>query len=131
MSEVHPLVAVVDDDLSVRRALVRLLRSAGYQVEAFPSADAFLAQLDTCRAACLILDVRMPGTSGLDVPERLQASDHAMPVVFITGHGDRAMARRAMATGAVRFLTKPFDDEELLRAVSEGVRLSGKVAPVD
>ena len=73
----------------------------------------------------------MPGVSGLDLPERLRASGRAIPFVFITGHGDRAMARRAMEAGALRFLTKPFDDEELLRAVSEGVRQSQRVAPAD
>ena len=131
MTRVQPVVAVVDDDLSVRRALVRLLRTAGYHVEAFPSGDALLAQLETCHAACLILDVRMPGISGLDLPERLRASGFAIPFVFITGHGDGGMARRAMAAGALRFLTKPFDDDELLRAVSEGVRQSQRVASAD
>lgn len=128
MTRDHPLVVVVDDDVSVRRALVRLLRAASYQVETFASGDALLAELDTCRAACLILDVRMPGLSGLDLPERLKASGRNIPTVFVTGHGDGAMARRALATGAVRFLYKPFDDEDLLLAVKECVRQSAGAA---
>jgi FixJ family two-component response regulator len=112
-------IAVVDDDVSVRRGLERLLRSAGYEVETHASVHAFLASdaLDT--VACLILDVRMPGPSGLDLQAVLAAEDRRIPIVFITGHGDISMAVRAMKAGAADFLSKPFDDQELFRAIEQ------------
>jgi FixJ family two-component response regulator len=111
------MVAVLDDDPSVRRALARLLRSAGYLVETFASARAFLERLAVRRPDCLLLDVSMPGQSGLDLHDRLTESGHDIPVIFITGHGDAFMAARATKAGAVAFLSKPVDDEALLRAV--------------
>jgi FixJ family two-component response regulator len=115
------LIAVVDDDMSVRRALARLLRAAGYRTETFADADAFLANLVRHPPACLILDVRMPGMSGLELYEQMLAERRAIPTIFITGHGDSRMAARAIAAGAAGFLLKPFEDEQLLEAVRGAV----------
>ena len=119
MSPAHGLVFVVDDDLSVREALSSLIRSVGLQVETFASADAFRARLmqPIDSATCLVLDVRMPGTSGLDLQRELVAARSAIPIVFITGHGDIPMTVRAMKAGAVEFLPKPFREQDLLDAV--------------
>ena len=119
-----PVVYVVDDDPSVRKALSRLLSSVGFDVEVFVSADAFLARERELpgRGACLILDVEMPGLSGMDLQEALVGGDGGMPIVFITGHGDIPMTVRAMQKGAVDFLTKPFEDRDLLNAVAAAVR---------
>ncbi len=121
MTPTRSLIAVVDDDVSVRRALARLLRAAGYRTETFADAEAFLAHLATHRPACLILDVRMPGMSGLELHDHLIAERRAIPTVFITGHGDSRMAARAIAAGAAGFLLKPFEDEQLLEAVGGAV----------
>ena len=119
MSPANGLVFVVDDDLSVREALSSLIRSVGLQVETFDSADAFRARLLQAidSATCLVLDVRMPGTSGLDLQRELVAARSAIPIVFITGHGDIPMTVRAMKAGAVEFLPKPFREQDLLDAV--------------
>jgi FixJ family two-component response regulator len=114
-------VFVVDDDPSVRRGLERLLRSAGHQVVTFESARDFLERADCARAACLVLDVRMPGPSGLELYEALVNGGYRIPVVFITGHADLRMAVRAMSLGAVEFLPKVFDDESFLTAVAAAV----------
>ena len=111
-------VAVVDDDLSVRRGVARLLRSAGYEVATFSSADEFLARDGSPAPACLIVDLTMPGTGGLRLREELIAAGQDFPVIFITGLGDTAAAGRAMRAGAHDFLTKPFEDERLLAAVA-------------
>ncbi len=118
-------VFVVDDDESVRRAVERLLRTAGYQVRAFASAEDVLAAIPGGQPACIIIDVRMPGIDGLDLFDRLKQTGSA-PVIFITGHGDIPMAVRAMKAGAHDFLPKPFDDEALLGAVAEAVSTSGR-----
>ena len=110
-------IAVVDDDASVRRGVARLLRTSGYEVETFSSAAAFLARRSTLRAGCLVLDVSMPGATGLDLHDALVAAGDNVPVIFITGHGDARKAGRAMKSGACDFLSKPFEDEVLLRAV--------------
>jgi FixJ family two-component response regulator len=116
MSE-QPSVFVVDDDPSVQRALVRLLRSEGYSAVAFSSAEEFLEQ-GACRGpACLVLDVNLPELSGLDLQDALNKKGLSMPVIFITGFGDIPMTVKAMKGGAQDFLTKPFRDEELLEAV--------------
>jgi FixJ family two-component response regulator len=115
-------VFVVDDDPSVRRALDRLLRSAGYQVRTFASAYEVLAEMHAGRPACLVVDVRMPGCTGLDLVELLRKAPDPPAVIFITGHGDIAMAVRAMKAGAVDFLAKPFDDVALLDAVAQAMR---------
>jgi len=115
-------VFVVDDDASVRRAIERLLHSAGYAVRSFASAYELIAAMRTWRPRCLIIDVRMPDCTGLELADMLQAAPDPAPVIFITGHGDIEMAVRAMKTGAVDFLAKPFDDEALLGAIAHAVR---------
>jgi len=119
-----PRVIVVDDDMSVRRGLERLLRSVGYEVELFASSRAFIERGEYERADCLVLDVRMPGPSGLDVQHLLVSAGHDLPIVFITGHGDIPMAVQAMSVGAVDFLVKPFDDVIFLNAVQRAVAKS-------
>lgn len=119
MTDPRALVVVVDDDASVRRGLERLLRSAGYAVETFASARAFLDRGDYARASCLVLDVRMPGQSGLDLQNVLVTAGYDIPILFITGHGDVAMAVQAIKAGAVDFLAKPFDDDVFLEAVHQ------------
>ncbi len=121
MTESRTTVVVVDDDASVRRGLERLLGCAGYNVESFASARDFLARGDYDRPGCLVLDVRMPGQSGLDLHRVLVESHHDIPVIFITGHGDIPMAVRAMKAGAVDFLPKPFDAQALLDAIERAL----------
>jgi len=116
------IVFVVDDDDSVRAALRSLIQSAGLEVETFASAREFLARPPAERASCLVLDVRMPGVSGLELQEQMAASGVEMPIIFITGHGDVPTSVRAMKAGATEFLTKPFSDLELLQAVESALR---------
>jgi FixJ family two-component response regulator len=116
-----PTIFVVDDDASIRKSLKRLLTAAGYAVEAFASAREFLASERLPAPGCLILDVRMPELTGLELQKALASAPHRMPIVFITGHGDIAMSVRAMKDGAVDFLPKPFDDEDLLDAIRRAV----------
>jgi FixJ family two-component response regulator len=115
------VVFVVDDDPSVRKSLTRLIAAAGYVVEGFGSAREFLARAPVSGPCCLVLDIRMPGISGLDLQKTLAQAVHRIPVVFITGHGDVPMSVNAMKAGAVDFLTKPFDAEELLDAIQRAV----------
>jgi RNA polymerase sigma factor (sigma-70 family) len=112
-----PIVFVVDDDPSVRSSLKFLLSTVGLQVESFDSADAFLHKKPTDAPSCLVLDVRLPGLSGLDFQRELAARNIRIPIIFLTGHGDIPMSVRAMKAGAVEFLTKPFRDQDLLDAV--------------
>ncbi len=112
-----PIVFVVDDDPSVRSSLRFLLSTVGLQVEAFDSADSFLRKKPSNAPSCLVLDVRLPGLSGLDFQRELTAKSIRIPIVFLTGHGDIPMSVRAMKAGAVEFLTKPFRDQDLLDAV--------------
>ncbi len=121
MTGFKPTVFVIDDDASIRKSLSRLLRSAGYAAETFSSAEEFLRREHYDGAGCILLDVRMPGLSGMDLQEELNKADYHMPIVFITGHGDIPMSVEAMKKGAVDFLTKPFDDEELLRALGAAI----------
>ena len=121
------IVYVVDDDESVRRGLSRLLRSAGLSVETFPSAQAFLSRDLPDRPACLVLDVRMPGLSGLDLQAALKQAGRAMPIVFISGQSDVPVSVRAMKEGALDFLQKPFDDDQLLSAIA-GALARGRTA---
>ena len=116
-----PIVWVVDDDESVRKALSRLIQSVGLDVETFPSAQAFLARDLSERASCLVLDVRMPGLNGLDLLEELRQAGLDIPVIFITRHGDVPMSVRAMKAGAVDFLEKPFNDQQLLDAIHQAI----------
>ncbi len=121
MSAHDAVIFVVDDDPSVRRGLARLLRSAGYEVATAASAREFLERSSGERAACLVLDVRMPGLGGLDLYDMLVEAGQDIPVVFITGHGDATLAERAMKAGAMIFLAKPFDDQALLDAVERAI----------
>jgi FixJ family two-component response regulator len=121
MTEEHPVVFLIDDDPSVRDALKSLLRSVGLEVQAFGSAQEFLRAKRPDAPACLILDVRLPGPSGLDFQRDMAESNIPLPIIFITGHGDIPMSVKAMKAGAVEFLTKPFRDQELLDAIHQGI----------
>jgi len=115
-------VFLVDDDPSVRKALTRLIKSAGYQARAFGSAREFLdVRLEPEFSACLVLDIRMPGLTGLDLQNELQAVNANLPIIFITGHGDIPMSVRAMKAGAVDFLSKPVKDADLLSAIEQAL----------
>ena len=115
------MVFVIDDDESIRESLKSLLRSVGLGVEAFASAQEFLQSTRPDVPACLILDVRMPGLSGLDLQRDLTEANIHIPIIFITGHGDIPMSVRAMKAGAVEFLTKPFRDQDLLDAIQQAL----------
>ena len=121
MSKTSALIYVVDDDESVRRAIGGLVRSAGLTVQTFPSAQEFLAFPRPDVPSCLVLDVQLPGLSGLDLQEELAKADIQIPMIFLTGHGDIPMTVQAMKAGALEFLTKPFDNEDLLQAIQQGI----------
>jgi DNA-binding NtrC family response regulator len=122
MSEKSPLVFVVDDDASMRESLQDLVGSAGLSVQAFASAHEFLADPRRNAPGCLVLDVQLPGLSGLDLQQELAKQDIQIPIIFITGHGDIPTTVRAMKAGAIEFLTKPFRDEDLLNAVEQAIK---------
>ena len=113
-----PIVFVIDDDSSIRTALSNLLRSVGLQAEVYASPQDFLHSAAPEGPACIVLDVRFPGRSGLDLQQELAAANRPLPIIFMTGHGDIPMTVRAMKAGAVEFLTKPFRDQDLLDAVA-------------
>ncbi len=117
----HGTVFIVDDDPGVRNAMELLLRSVGRSAALFASAEDFLAAFDRNRAGCLVLDIRMPGLSGLELQERLLALGSSIPVIFITGHADVPMAVEAMQKGAFDFIEKPVRDQELLERISEAL----------
>lgn len=119
MKSGEPIVYIVDDDLSVREALESLIRSVGLRAEMFSTAQDFLKCKRADAPACLVLDVRLPGLSGLDLQRELGVAE--IPIIFITGHGDIPMSVRAMKAGAVEFLTKPFRDQDLLDAIHQAV----------
>ena len=119
--ESDAVIAIVDDDLSVREGLESLLRSEGWRVETFASAQEFLARRGTEAPSCLVLDLQLPGLSGLDLQKRMAEVELEIPIVFLTGHGNIPSSVQAMKAGAVEFLTKPFDDEQLLRAIQEAI----------
>jgi FixJ family two-component response regulator len=121
MPEPTAMVFVVDDDASVREALAGLIRSAGWDVAVFASAHEFLTHARADAPSCLVLDVGLPGLSGLDLQARMAELHNDIPIVFITGHGDVPMSVRAMKAGAVEFLTKPFLDEDLLEGIQQAV----------
>ncbi len=121
MREEHSVVYVIDDDPSIRDTLEDLFRSVGLEVRVFASTQEFLAGRRPDAPACLVLDVRLPGQSGLDFQRGLAASGIDLPVVFITGHGDVPMAVQAMKAGAIEFLTKPFRDQDLLDAIQQAL----------
>jgi FixJ family two-component response regulator len=122
-SEVVPVVFVIYDDLSVRESLAELFTSVGLQVATFSSPAEFLRKRSSDAPGCLVLDVRLPGSSGLDFQAELTRADIQLPIIFITGHGDIPMTVRAMKAGAVEFLTKPIRDQDLLDAVQRGLDL--------
>jgi FixJ family two-component response regulator len=117
----RPQVFVVDDDPSVCKALSRLLRAAGFQADTFESAQEFLRHPRPEAPACLVLDVQLPGLDGLGLQQSLANANVALPIVFITGHGDIPMSVRAMKAGAVDFLPKPFEDHQLLAAIRQAI----------
>jgi FixJ family two-component response regulator len=126
MTDAPAVVFVVDDDESVRRALERLLRAAGHRVEVFTSVPEFLARPEHEGPRCLVLDVRMPGQTGLELHRRLEAAGRDLPVIFITGHADVSVAVHAMKAGAIDFLAKPFEDAELLDATGQALERDRK-----
>ncbi len=121
MKKAEPIVFVVDDDDSVCKSLAWLIESVGFEVETFTSADEFLERDTYDGPACLVLDVRMPGLSGLELQAELASVGRSMPIIFITGHGSVPMSVRAMKAGAVDFLEKPFDDQTLLDAITQSI----------
>jgi len=121
MTEPEAIVFVVDDDESVRESLEGLIRSAGLRVETFASAQQFLAGPRANAPSCLVLDVHLPGLSGLDLQKRMAEVDIEIPVIFITGRGDIPTTVQAMKAGAVEFLTKPFSDHDLLDAIGQAI----------
>lgn len=122
MPEPKPIAFVVDDDLSVREALGSLIRAAGLAVRTFASAQEFLACSRGETPSCLILDVRLPGLSGLDLQQRMAEAGLEIPIIFITGHGDVPTSVRAMKAGAIEFLTKPVSDRDLLAAIQDAIK---------
>ena len=122
MAQEESLVYVVDDDSAVRESLNSLIRSVGLNVQTFPSAQDFLRSARSEVAGCLVLDVRLPGLSGLDLQRELAYAGVHLPIIFITGHGDIPMTVRAIKAGAVEFLTKPFRDQDLLDAIQEAIQ---------
>jgi FixJ family two-component response regulator len=121
VDEKAPVVYVVDDDPGVREALDSLIRSVGFRVQTFASAQDFLQSKPSTAPSCLILDVRLPGLSGLDLQRELRQADIHIPVIFVTGHADIPMSVRAMKAGAVEFLTKPVRDQDLLDAIQQAI----------
>jgi len=121
MPDAQGIVFVVDDDASVREALQRLVRSAGLSVEAFASAEEFLNRPRADAPSCLLLDVRLPNLSGLDVQRRMAEANNEIPIVFITGHGDIPTTVRAMKAGAVEFLTKPLVEGDVLESIRQAI----------
>jgi FixJ family two-component response regulator len=121
MSAVEATVFVIDDDASIREALKSLIKSVGLRVETFASAQEFLLDHRSSVPGCLILDVRLPGLSGLDLQREMTDANIHTPIIFITGHGDIPMTVRAMKAGAVEFLTKPFRDQDLLDAIQQAL----------
>jgi FixJ family two-component response regulator len=119
--ESSAVVAIVDDDLSVREGLRSLIRSAGWRAETFASAQEFLARPGVEAPSCLILDLQLPGLSGLDLQKRMAEVNPEIPIVFLTGHGNIPASVQAIKAGAMEFLTKPVDEQDLLRAIQEAI----------
>ena len=126
MTDTSSRVFIIDDDSSVRKSLARLLGSAGFETETFACAQDFLVRDDFDGFACIILDVRMPGYSGLELQDRLHELGNDLPVLFLTGHGDIPMSVKAVKGGAINFLTKPVDEDVLLSAVGQALALHKK-----
>jgi FixJ family two-component response regulator len=121
MTETEAIVFIVDDDAAVRESLRNLIRSVGLRAELFTSAQEFLRSKRPDVPSCMVLDVRLPGLSGLDLQRRTTEAEMEIPIIFITGHGDIPMSVRAMKAGAVEFLTKPFRDQDLLDAIQQAL----------
>jgi FixJ family two-component response regulator len=121
LRQAEAVIAIVDDDASVQRGLQRLIRSAGWKVETFASAQEFLARSRTELPNCVLLDLKLPGLSGLDLQKRMAEVGLEIPIVFLTGHGNIPVSVQAMKAGAGQFLTKPVDEQELLQAIEEAV----------
>jgi FixJ family two-component response regulator len=126
VTEAETTVFVVDDDVAMRRSLENLIHSVGLRVEAFASAQEFMDSKREDVPGCLVLDVRLPGLSGLDLQKRMAEADIKIPIIFITGHGDIQMTVQAMKAGAVEFLPKPFRDQELLDAIQQALERDRK-----
>ena len=122
MLEDDPIVFIVDDDDSVRKALARLIKSVDLNVETFASADDFLKRQPHNGPACLVLDIRMPGLSGLDLQDELVAAGRTLPIIFVSAHGNIPLSVRAMKAGAVDFIEKPFEDQTLLDAINQSLK---------
>jgi FixJ family two-component response regulator len=132
MTKDKPLIAVVDDDASVCRAVKRLVRSAGMEADTFTSGQEFIEFLEGMpflHVDCVVLDVQMPGVNGLVVQKRLGKREHPIPIIFITAHYETDVRERAMAAGAVAFLRKPFDDDLFIRTVREALKRSAVQSP--
>jgi FixJ family two-component response regulator len=127
----EPAVYIVDDDEAVRDALSMMLRAAGHAVEAFASAEEFVDQRGDARSGCIVLDVRMPGMSGLELQDLLAQRNSSLPIVFLTGHGDIPMAVRSVKRGAFEFLQKPVDDARLLEVVAQALSAERNDGDVD
>ena len=126
MSTARRLISIVDDDESLRNSLANLIRSLGFRAQAFDSAETFLASDDARDAACLVLDVRMPGMNGLELQRHLAATEWRVPVIFVTSHADDGGARtRALHAGAVAFLYKPCREEDVIRALNAALGQGG------
>jgi FixJ family two-component response regulator len=119
-------IVIVDDDAAVRKALARLVRSAGYEVDAVASAEEYLAREAVAPPACLVLDIRMPGMSGLELQRAIQGTPLLLPIVFVTGHGNEDDRRQALESGAVDVLDKPLDEAVLLAAIGRALAASGE-----
>jgi FixJ family two-component response regulator len=130
MNQKNTIIFIIDDDASMRDALSYLLLAAGYEFEAFPSAEAFLERKRFEGVGCLVLDVRMPAMTGLDLQRELADVHCPMPIIFITAHGDIPMSVEAMKRGAIDFLPKPFDDEQLLGAIEAAIERYGQTRTV-
>ena len=115
------LISIVDDDESIRKGLGRLLRSVGFEVNGFESAEAFLDSADLQRSSCLILDLRVPGMGGLELQRRLAAGHSQIPIIFLTAHSDELARAQALKAGAIDFVSKPFNEESLIRDVNKAV----------
>jgi len=120
--ESDAIIAIVDDDPSVRRGLQRLIRSVGWKVETFASAQEFLTRPRTEAPSCVALDLQLPGLSGLDLQKRMAEARLETPIVFLTGHGNIPASVQAMKAGAIEFLTKPVDEQDLLKAIQEAIK---------
>ena len=125
--ESHAIIAIVDDDPSVRKGLERLIRSLGWKTESFGSAQEFLASPRTEAPTCVVLDLQLPGLSGLDLQKQMTEAGVETPIVFLTGHGDIPASVKAMKAGAIEFLTKPVDEQDLLNAIQEAIERDRRI----